>query len=76
MDQRGQRLAAACGRGAQDQVGARGLFRDVLGHGLGGALAAPIQRPFMVGQPGMVPSRFGMPQEKNGFHLGFPEKSF
>jgi hypothetical protein len=76
MDQRRQRLAAAYGRGAQDQVGARGLFCDVVSHGLGATLAAPVQRPLMVGKPGIVPSRFGVPQEENHFHVGCPEKSF
>jgi hypothetical protein len=48
----------------------------VRGHGLGGTLAAAIQPPLMIGQTGIVPSRFGMPQEKNGFHWRYPKKSF
>ena len=64
------------GRRAQDQVGPGALMHDVVGHGLGGPLAAPVQRPLVVVQPGLAPGRFRMAQEENGLHWRDPGKSF
>jgi hypothetical protein len=49
---------------------------DVLGHCLGGPLAALVQRPVMVGQSGLAPSRFRMAQEENDLHGVRPSKLF
>jgi hypothetical protein len=46
------------------------------GHGLGGLLAASVERSFMVVKPGVAPGRFCVSQEENGLHGADPEKTF
>ena len=73
LDQGRQGLAGPHGRGAQDQVGARAVLHDMVGNGLGRLLAAAIERPFMVVQPGIAPGRFRMSQEENCLHGPIPK---
>jgi hypothetical protein len=49
---------------------------DMLRHRLRRPLAALVQRPLMVVQPGLAPSRFRMAQEENYLHCPYLKNPF
>ncbi len=67
-DDRGGPERPMC-RTGQYQVGLYGAFGQSLTHPRCVTLAALVQRPFLVGQRGVIPTRFRVPHEKQGLHV-------